>query len=91
MTATETETENTPPILTAKIETVNVGLPATHRCARCEAQAYTEIEMRSGARLEFCAHHYAEHEIALSLQAKRIIDHRPYLDIQEKRYRGVPV
>lgn len=37
---------------------------------------------------EMCAHHFQEHEIPLSLQAVRIIDHRPFLRIQENLYRG---
>lgn len=76
----------------AEIQTVNIGLPATERCARCQAQAYVEVEMPSGSRLEFCAHHYAENEDGLVMQAKRIIDHRPYLQTQETLYKGgIPV
>lgn len=39
--------------------------------------------------LEFCAHHYAKHETALVLQAARVVDHRPFLAIQEGKFKGV--
>lgn len=43
-------------------------------------------------RMEFCAHHYNINEEALAFQASRIIDHRPWLNQQERLYSGgVPV
>jgi len=80
----------------AKIEQVDFGLPATHRCIRCDAQAYVEVEVydKTDAKkraFEMCAHHYTEHEPALALQAVRIIDHRPFLQVQERAFKGQPV
>ncbi len=90
----------------AKIETVNLGMPATHRCDMCGAQAYVEAEMndqggayekyglpetgeRKKRTLLFCAHHYTKNEVALSMQAARIVDHRPFLATQERMYKGM--
>lgn len=39
--------------------------------------------------LEFCAHHYVAHESVLVMQAIRVIDHRPFLRLQERRFKGV--
>lgn len=78
----------------AEVIEVSEGLPATSRCAYCEAQAYVEVEVfdteaNTKRPLEFCAHHYTEHESALVLQAIRIVDHRPFLAIQEAKFKGV--
>lgn len=96
-----TTTDNTQPEVTtpdehrmvAKVQTISdKGMPGDRRCARCGAQAYVEVEMPSKSRLEFCAHHYTEHEEALAFQALRVIDHRPFLAHQEHLYSGgVPV
>lgn len=80
----------------AKIEQVDFGLPATHRCVRCDAQAYVEIEVfdkqeQKKRNFEMCAHHYSAHETALILQAVRIVDHRPFLQKQEHAFKGQPV
>lgn len=76
----------------AEIVPVIVAPPVTARCARCNGQAYVEVALRFsrampgiyvdqvvGERLEFCGHHYTDHETALQLVAVKIIDHRPYL------------
>lgn len=70
------------------------GMPATKRCARCEAQAYVEIEVfdteeRKTRRLEFCAHHFTEHESVLMSKALRVVDYRPFLLVQESRFKGL--
>lgn len=66
----------------ARVIPVNIALPA--RCDQCGSQAWVELEMQSGARLAFCAHHFAEHEDLLVDQARTIVDHRPLLNTQEQ-------
>lgn len=70
------------------------GMPATKRCARCDAQAYVEIEVfdateRKTRRLEFCAHHFTENEDALMTKALRVVDYRPFLQVQENQFKGL--
>jgi hypothetical protein len=81
-----------------EIQRVDFGLPTTHRCIRCEMQAYVEIEIHDQStgkkrNFEMCAHHYGEHESALELDPKvtRIIDHRPFLHLQERAFKGQAV
>lgn len=91
--ATTTETTETKTvavedlIFEAEILKMKDGLPATVRCDTCGAQAYVEIEVKAGS-FSLCSHHYVKHEDALVTQAKRIIDHRDYLLIQENRYKN---
>lgn len=74
----------------AEIRTIDtVGLPGTHRCDRCGAQAYVETELKSKTVLLWCAHHYSQHEAELVVQSLRIIDHRPFLQTQERAYKGL--
>lgn len=82
-----------PDRMVAKVQTISdKGMSAEFRCARCGAQAYVEVEMPTKKRIEFCAHHYNEHEEALAFQALRVIDHRPFLAHQEHMFKGgVPV
>lgn len=42
-------------------------LTAQHRCDRCGAQAYVQMD-KGSATLLFCAHHFNEHGIALGSQ-----------------------
>lgn len=93
MTATQEMTQ------LATVQEVNVGLSAHVRCGDitntkpattdCGAQAYVEVEFPDGGRMEFCGHCYTKRESTLVLQAKRIIDHRPFLLTQEGRFKGV--
>jgi hypothetical protein len=83
----------------AEVIEMKVGLSALVRCgdvtktspatSECGAQAYVEVEFRDGSRMEFCGHHYSRSEATLILQAVRIIDHRPFLLIQEGKFKGV--
>lgn len=79
---TDTTTEEAPQAI-AEIVPVTIAPAVSMRCARCNAQAYIEIEMPSGTRWELCAHDFEIHETKLVLEAKRIIDHRPFLRKQE--------
>lgn len=83
----------------AKIQETTVALPPHIRCGdqtktkpattECAAQAYVEVVFKDGSTMEFCGHCYANREAVLILQATRIIDHRPYLLQQERRFKGV--
>lgn len=90
---TEMKTVDEQDLVGAKIEVVDFGLPPTHRCDRCQAPAYVEIEVYdkvTGKKfpLLMCAHHYTENEAELILRATRIIDHRPFLAVQERAFKG---
>lgn len=70
--------------MSAKVtEYDNCMMSAINRCDRCNAQAYVEVVMPSGAKLLFCAHDFTEHEEKLKESAKEIHDHRPHLAVQE--------
>ena len=50
-----------------------VPLTAADRCDRCGAQALVRVYLESGSPLQFCGHHFREHEdrlrtIALDVQ-----------------------
>lgn len=68
----------------AEILPVTLAPIVSMRCARCGAQAYVEVQLLDGGRLEWCSHHYDEHESALILRARKVIDHRPYLHSLER-------
>lgn len=77
----------------AEITQVSVGLPTDSRCDGCGAQAYVEVEMynketKKTSDLLFCAHHYRNSENGLRDKASRIIDHRPFLLIEEAKFKG---
>lgn len=81
----------------AQVSTVDFGLPATHRCDSCGAQAYVEVEIAvDGDKkgLLFCSHDYTRkgpngsNEDVLMMQALRIVDHRPFLVVQEAMFKG---
>lgn len=84
----QAETPTKQDLINAKVQEVSIGLPPAFRCERCAAPAYVEAELPSKAVLLFCAHHYKEHESALLVKADRIIDHRPYLAEQERKFKG---
>ena len=78
----------------AEVIEVTVGLPATARCIVCEAQAYVEVEVydkeaKKKRVFEMCAHHFKDGEDKLRETAVRIIDHRPWLRVQESAFKGV--
>lgn len=80
---TETTEPAVQPVI-AEILPVTIAPPNSMRCARCGAQAYVEVQMLVGGRLEWCSHHYDEHEAAIILRARKVIDHRPYLRSLER-------
>lgn len=84
-------TETTPAPLAesplAEILPVTFAPAHTMRCARCGAQGYVEVQLLAGGRIEFCSHHYTEHQVAIDLCARKIIDHRPYLRSLENQSR----
>jgi len=40
-------------------------LTVSDRCDRCGAQAFVRVYLGEGNALQFCAHHYREHEVKL--------------------------
>lgn len=53
------------------------ALREADRCERCAAQAYVRVRLTSGGGLDFCAHHYREHEPGLAQAgAEVVIDQR---------------
>lgn len=65
--------------LVDEVSSVN-ELRASDRCARCEAQAYVRVSI-AGSTLDWCRHHYNEHEAALIAKgAKVITDQRSQLE-----------
>lgn len=86
----ETKTVSIESLTSAEVIEVDLSMPATERCDRCDAQAFVEAEMPSKGVLLFCAHHYGAHEDKVKQQAVRIIDHRPALVASEKRFKGQP-
>lgn len=70
---------------TAEVIPVTIAPASTMKCDRCGAQGWVEVELLSGFVLAFCGHHYVNQKEALTLKAKRIIDHLPHLEAQEAR------
>lgn len=66
-----------------------VMLPASERCDFCGAQAYVEVEMRSGSKLSFCSHDYHRHQEKLRTTAKRIFDYTFFLTKRPENVNGV--
>lgn len=54
-------------------------LNSTHRCDRCDAQAWVHVFMPSGNDLLFCNHHYRKNETALKKEADSIVDETGFL------------
>ena len=42
-----------------------VPLQASDRCDRCGAAALVRVYLTGGSHLQFCAHHFREHEVRL--------------------------
>lgn len=88
MTTTQTTEANK-----VEVMSMDVNLTASHRCDRCEAQAYYEFEVGFIKELEpgktynvktallLCAHHANKHHDAVVAYplVTRVFDHRPAL------------
>jgi hypothetical protein len=48
-------------------------LQAVDRCDRCGARSCVALQLKSGAELQFCGHHYTEHAAKLTLQGALIV------------------
>ena len=53
----------------SSVETLQVK----DRCDRCGAQALVRVQMPSELLLDFCGHHYRQHELALMAQGADVI------------------
>lgn len=53
-------------------------LTASDRCDRCAAQALVRVFLISGSALQFCSHHFKEHEVRLREVS---------IDVQDKIYK----
>jgi len=42
-----------------------VPLTVSDRCDRCGAQAFVRVYLDGGSALQFCGHHFREHEVRL--------------------------
>ncbi len=49
-------------------------LTASDRCDRCGAQAHVRVFLEGGSALQFCGHHFREHEVRLRSVAVDIQD-----------------
>lgn len=62
--------------------TADSPLDATHRCDRCGAQAYVQVELNAGGELLFCGHHAREHMPKLRPIALTVRDFTHMLDAE---------
>lgn len=60
------------PIVTITIN--RTPLTVSDRCDRCGAQAFVRVYLDSDSTLQFCAHHFREHETKLRAIAIEIQD-----------------
>jgi Zn ribbon nucleic-acid-binding protein len=49
-------------------------MTASDRCDRCGAQAHVRVFLESGTALQFCGHHFREHEVRLRSVAVDVQD-----------------
>jgi hypothetical protein len=49
-------------------------MTASDRCDRCGAQAHVRVFLETGAALQFCGHHFREHEVRLRSVAVDVQD-----------------
>ena len=49
-------------------------LNATHRCDSCGAQAYVRALFHVGEALQFCLHHWRQHEAVVRTVALDVLD-----------------
>jgi len=64
----------------AVTETETRLLSMSDRCDRCGAQAFVRVTFRNGGGLDFCGHHYADHEAALIPITLNIVDERKWIN-----------
>ena len=66
----------------ARVDDTEIFVPgfltARDRCDRCGSQAYVSVNLPSGT-LQFCAHHFQEHEARLLPVATSVHDERDRL------------
>ena len=55
-------------------------MTASDRCDRCGAQAHVRVFLESGAALQFCGHHFREHEVRLRSVAVDVQDELDKVD-----------
>lgn len=55
-------------------------MTASDRCDRCGAQAHVRVFLESGAALQFCGHHFREHEVRLRSVAVDVQDELEKID-----------
>lgn len=63
---------------TPDVETERI-LTLRDRCDRCISQAFVRVIFEDGL-LDFCGHHYHDHEDVLATLAVEIIDERKFID-----------
>ena len=63
-----------PPIATAQPAIPDLTL--TDTCDQCGAAACVRVAVTDAQHLDFCGHHYAEHEMALLAAGYRVLDRR---------------
>ena len=61
-------------------EVTQTPMTVADRCDRCAAQAYVRVFLDGGSTLQFCGHHFREHEDRLRAIA---------IDVQEEIPNGV--
>ena len=49
-------------------------LTVSDRCDRCGAQAFVRVVLDGGSTLQFCSHHFKEHEVRLRAVAVEVVD-----------------
>jgi hypothetical protein len=54
-------------------------LTVSDRCDRCGAQALVRVHLESGSALQFCSHHFKEHEVRLRSVAADVQDEQHQL------------
>lgn len=57
-------------------------LTASDRCDRCAAQALVRVFLVFGSSLQFCSHHFKEHEVRLRAVSVEIQDETHKLEDQ---------
>jgi hypothetical protein len=55
-------------------------LTVSDRCDRCGAQAFVRVYLDGGSALQFCGHHFKEHEVRLRAVAVDVQDETESLE-----------
>ncbi|MEI6109968.1 MAG: hypothetical protein WCQ11_07840 [Actinomycetes bacterium] len=55
-------------------------LTVSDRCDRCGAQAFVRVYLDGGSALQFCSHHFKEHEVRLRSVAADVQDETETLE-----------